>query len=189
MPAEAVAPDRPTPCSADGVGGESLLDARGDRAGLVAIGAREHADELVGPETGCAVLATEDGAQHPGECLEELIAGVMAPAVVEIAESIDVGHDQREGPLTSRRAGELLVDDRKQLRAHGHPGDRVELSTAHLLLVPAGALDRPSRFIGERFDDRCIRLVPGVLLAFGREQDGADRGCHRSAVGHRSPIG
>src|SRR5580700_36011 len=93
-----------------GVGSESLLNACGDRPGLVAIGAREHADELVGPETGGAVLATEDGAQHPGERLEELIAGVMAPAVVELAESVDVGHDQRERPLTSHaRASSLSM--------------------------------------------------------------------------------
>ena len=105
MPADAVAPDLPSPWSPDVSDAESLLDARSDCGGLVAIGAGQDADELVGTEAGGTVLAPQDRAEHVGEGLEHVVAGVVAPPVVELSEAVDVGHDQRRAcPRVARLA-------------------------------------------------------------------------------------
>ena len=72
-----------------------------------------------------------------GNLLQQLVAGAVAEAVVDLLEAVEVDEQHREHLLGPRRAGERLVEPVAEERAVRKPGEAVvERLTRQLLLEP-----------------------------------------------------
>ena len=147
-----------------GVRDEPLLNACRDGAGLVAVGAREHADELVSADACGAVLTAEDGTEHVGESLEHPVAGVVARAIVELARSASISAMIRASVPSRRdaRASSLSITA-SRCGLVAIPVTASSKALAHLVFVAARPLDRSCSLVREGFDDRGVGLSPDVF--------------------------
>ena len=81
----------------------------------------EHA-ELVTPEPGDGVLGAHGPPQGAGDVAQQVVAGGVTEAVVELLEAVEVQHHQSEGLPRPPVAGDLVVGAREQRPAVGHAG-------------------------------------------------------------------
>ena len=85
--------------------GEGGGQAAHDLGGLGFAGAGQHDRELVAAETGHAGFAAHGLAHALGDRLQELVAGRVAVAVVDVFEAVEVDQDQREAGAGCAGAG------------------------------------------------------------------------------------
>ena len=90
---------------------DRTADPLGDLHRLLGRCLRQEDRELLAAETGRNVVLAQLGAEDLGDALQDGVAGEMAVGVVDLAEQVEVGHDQRERPL------EALVRARAPPRA------------------------------------------------------------------------
>ena len=121
---------------------------------LVEAGLREQDRELLAAEARGNVVVAKLGAEDLRDALEHLVADEMAVRVVDVAQQVEVGHDQRRRPLEALRARELLGQHRREVACVEEAGLRVD---ARLLLEPGHvqrAVDEQQRRERERDQPR-----------------------------------
>ncbi len=82
-----------------------------------------HDDELVAAEAGQHVVLAQHRAQPLGHDLEELVADLVAEAVVDRLEVVEV--DEQDGDLAHLGRGQPIVEQVHQVRAVGETGQLV----------------------------------------------------------------
>ena len=101
----------------------SNLGGQARRAALVGLGG-QHA-ELVAPEPGDGVLGAHGPPQRAGDVAQQVIAGGVAEAVVELLEAVEVEHHQSKGLPGPPMAGDLVLGARQQRPPVGRAGHGV----------------------------------------------------------------
>jgi hypothetical protein len=149
-----------------------LVAARGDR-GAHALGdlhrllerrLREQDGELLPAEARRDVVVAQLGLEDLGDAAEDGVAGEVAVRVVDFAQQVEVGHDQRQRPVEALRARELLRQRRCEVA-------RVEEAR---LRVDAGVLLKArdvQRAVDERQRRERHRHEPRVPVPELREAD------------------
>ena len=107
-----------------------------------------------------AELGTED----LGDPLQHGVPGQVAVAVVDVAEQVEVGHDQRQRPLEALRAAELVGQGGREVPGVEEAGLRVDAGLGLELRDGERAMDEDER--GETERDQ-----PGVQPPEGRDAD------------------
>ena len=168
---------------------------------LLAAGAVEQQRELVAAEARRGVALAEAGAQAVGHGAQQLVAGVVAVAVVDRLELVDVEQQHADArPAALERVLEAVVEE----RAVGELGERVverlalelvleRLQLAHGLLE-AVVLERDGHVAGERLEQPQVLLgevaVDALAARDGEQPDAAglavERGHHAGL--HAAPA-
>ena len=76
---------------------------------------RQEDRELLAAEPRRDVVVAQLGAEDLCDALEDSVAGEVAVAVVDVAEQVEVGHDQRHRPLEARGARDLGGERRREV--------------------------------------------------------------------------
>ena len=95
--------------------GDGAADALGDLERLLRRRLGEQDAELLAAEPRRHVVVAQLGAEDVGDALQHGVAGEVAVGVVDLAEQVEVGHDQRHRPLEALRAAELLRQRRREV--------------------------------------------------------------------------
>src|SRR5499433_4446335 len=77
--------------------------------------ARQEGDELIAAVPGDNRIAPRLARQELDDLLEHVVAGAVAPAIVDGLEAVEVEQDERERLLIARRAAHLLVEPEHQI--------------------------------------------------------------------------
>ena len=124
--------------------------------------------ELLAAEPGRHVVVPQLGAEDLGDALQHRVAGEMAVGVVDLAEQVEVGHDQRQRALEALCAAELLRQRRSEVAGVEEAGLRVDARLGLQLRHRQGPVDQQQR--GDRERDE-----PGVAGPEGGEDDAERR--------------
>ena len=119
--------------------GDRAADALGNLERLIEAGLREQDREFLSAEARGDVVVAKLGAEDLGDALEHLVADEMAVRVVDLAQQVEVGDDQRRRPLEALRARQLVRQHDREMPCVEEAGLRVD---ARLLLEP-GHVQRP----------------------------------------------
>ena len=106
--------------------GDRAADPLGDLERLLRRRLRQEDRELLAAEPGRDVVVAQLGAEDLGDALQHRVAGEMAVGVVDLAQQVEVGHDQRHRPLEALRAAELLRQRRREVARVEEAGLRVD---------------------------------------------------------------
>ena len=143
----------------DVLDGERLLDQlaqpRGALLGLVQPGVGQQDGELVAAQPGEDLAGPQRGLQARADLAQQLVTGVVAEAVVDLLEAVEVEQQQGGGPPGGRR--------------RQHPGG---------LLEQGAAVGQPGQLVGARL---LLDLVERAHLAEGDR--GAGQGGQHAADG------
>ena len=105
------------------------------------VGALEQQRELVAAEARERVARADDlAAKRSATCLQQLVAGVVAEAVVDLLEPVEVDEQHREDAPGALRARERLVEPVAEQGAVGEAGEPVVERLARQLLLEPDAL-------------------------------------------------
>ena len=143
---------------------ERELDALGDAGGALVVAAVEQDGELVAAEPRRQVARAQAGAQAARERDQQLVADLVAEAVVDVLEVVEVEQEHDGAAVGPGDRGLHLL--REQL-AVGEPGERVVVGAVlepgavlgqlpHRLLEPV-VLERDRGVVGERLQQRAGR--------------------------------
>ena len=141
----------------------------GDRERLRRVGEvlAEH-DELVAAEARERVVDAQAVGQARGEAAEQLVAGLVAQAVVDDLELVEIDEEdgeRRAGPL---RAGQRVRQAVEEERPVGQPGERVVQRLVAQVVDGALAADGAAEDTGQRPHE------PHVLVAEAARDAGVD---------------
>ena len=101
-------------------------DAQGDGRGLVGVvDVAAHDHELVATEPGHHVAGSEHAGDAAGRLDEQLVAGVVAEAVVDDLEPVEVEEQQGDEELVGPGGGDGVLELVEQQRPVGQVGQRV----------------------------------------------------------------
>ncbi|MDT4821239.1 hypothetical protein FQZ97_544090 [compost metagenome] len=120
--------------------GDALLEAL-QPGHLLAklVGLHQQHDELVAAQARYGVDLAHPRPQAVGDLDQQLVAGVVAEAVVDHLEAVDVHEGQREAALVARGQGDGLADAVAEQVAVGQAGEAVVVGLVlQLLLVALG---------------------------------------------------
>ncbi len=109
-------------------GGDALhrrLGSGGQLVGSAQGGLRSQQAELIAAHPRHRVLGADRPADGGGDLAQEVVAGGVAEAIVELLEAVHVEHDHAEGAAGAPVAGDLVLDPRHQRPAVGHAGEPV----------------------------------------------------------------
>ena len=95
--------------------GDGAPDSLGDLERLVGRRLRQEDRELLAAEPRRHVVVTELRPEDLRDSAEHGVPGEMAVRVVDVAEQVEVGHDQRQRPLEAHGATELLRQRRREV--------------------------------------------------------------------------
>ena len=101
-------------------------DPLGDLERLVRRRLGKQDRELLAAEPGRDVVVAQLRAEDLGDSLQHRVAGKVAVAVVDVAEQVEVGHDQRHRPLEPRRARDLGGERRGEVARVVEAGLRID---------------------------------------------------------------
>ena len=147
---------------------DRTADPLGDLHRLLGRRLRQEDRELLAAEAGRNVVLPQLGAEDLGDALQDGVAGEMAVGVVDLAEQIEVGHDQRERPLEALCAPELLRERGREVARVEQARLRIDASLRLQLRHRERSVDQQQRRDRERDE-------PGVARPERREDD-AQRG-------------
>src|SRR5947209_15784735 len=88
-------------------------------------GARQERDELVAAVSSHARVAPRLARQELHDLLEHVVAGAVAPAVVDGLETVEVEQDERQRLLIAGRAAHLFVEPQHEIAPVVAVGERV----------------------------------------------------------------
>ena len=94
---------------------DRAADPLGDLERLLRRRLRQQDRELLAAEAGRNVVVAQLGAEDLGDALQHRVAGEVAVGVVDLAQQVEVGHDQRQRPLEALCAAELLRQRRGEV--------------------------------------------------------------------------
>ncbi len=92
----------------EGPSSNGRTDALRDLERLLRVRLGQQDAELLAAEPRRDVVVAQLHAEDLGDALEHGVAGEVAVRVVDVAEQVEVGHDQREGPVEAVCASDLL---------------------------------------------------------------------------------
>ena len=144
--------------------GDLAADPLGDLHRLLGARLRQQDAELLAAEPGRDVVVPEVHPEHLGEALQNGVAGEMAVRVVDVAQEVEVGHDQRERALEPLRADDLLVQRGPEVARVEQARLRVDASFGLELRHRERPVDEEHRRDGERDQ-------PRVGVPEGRDDD------------------
>ena len=147
---------------------DRTADPLGDLHRLLGRRLRQEDRELLAAEAGRNVVLPQLGAEDLGDALQDGVAGEMAVGVVDLAEQIEVGHDQRERPLEALCAPELLRERRREVARVEQAGLRIDARLRLQLRHRERSVDQQQRRDRERDEPRVARPE--------RREDDAQRG-------------
>ena len=107
----------------------------------------------------------------PGQHREQLVAGIMAQAVIDTLEVVDIEEDHRHHALSAGFFRDFLREDLIETTAVEQAGQRVEMG--HLLQRGAGLVE----FAEQRVDPAQVALLVLQLLV--------GQGCADAAADHQ----
>ena len=156
-----------------------------DRVQL-ALGVAQQDRELVAAEPRGRVDRAHAVGQAPGDHLEDLVAGGVAEAVVDVLEVVEVEEQHRHRPLVAAAPDERVLDAVAEQRAVRQPGERVVEGLVLEFVLEGLALgdvahvqhDPLDGLVAEQVAGGRLDVAPAALLA------GAARGT-RSATADR----
>ena len=142
------------------------LDQRlGDHGGLLQIGLGQEERELVAAQPRQHIGPAGAMAQLAGDGLEQVVARLVAEAVVDLLEVIEVHHQHRAAGSVARRALDLLHELLVEAAAVEQARQQV---VVHQVVEP-GAERLPLRDVLD-LEDHVQRGPPGVVHERGRHQ-------------------
>ena len=148
--------------------GDRAADPLGDLQRLLGRRLGQQDRELLAAEAGRDVVVAQLGAEDLGDPLQHRVAGEVAVRVVDLAEQVEVGHDQRQRPLEALRAPELLRERRGEVARVEEPGLRIDARLRLQLRHRERPVDQQQRRDRERDE-------PGIAGP-ERGEDDAERG-------------
>ena len=129
--------------------GEGGGDALGDRHRLVLVGEAVDQDpELVAAEAGDGVARAQVGAQPRRHRPQQLVAGVVAEAVVDQLEAVEVEEEDPDRRAGAVRASQRVAERVDEAEPVGQAGERVVEDAVAQRLVGGVALDRVGEHVG-----------------------------------------
>ncbi len=120
-------------------------DPLGDLECLVGRRLGKQDRELLAAEAGRDVVVAQLRAEDLRDPLQHRVAGKVSVAVVDVAEQVEVGHDQRHRPLEPRGAGDLCGERRREVARVVEAGLRVDAGLRLQLRDAEGAVDDDER--------------------------------------------
>ena len=152
----------------EGALGDLLADALRDLERLLRARLREEDAELFAAEARRDVVVAQVRAEDLGDALQHRVPGEMAVRVVDVAQEVEVGHDQRQRPVEALGAHDLLVQGQPEVARVEEAGLRVDACLGLELRDRERAVDQQDRRDRERDQPRVC--VPE------RRDDDAQRG-------------
>ena len=134
----------------DGRGGDCAPDPFGDLEGLFRRRLGQEDRELLTAEAGRHVVVAQLRPEGLGDSLEHGVAGEVAVGVVDVAEEVEVSHDQRHRPLEPLRARKLLRQRRREVTGVEEAGLGVDARLLLQLWDAQRAVDQQQRRDRER---------------------------------------
>ena len=159
--------------------GDGAPDALGDLERLVRRRLREQDRELLAAEPGRHVVLAELLAEDLRDPGEDRVAGQVPVGVVDVAQQVEVGHDQRHRPLEAARPAELVAERGREVARVVEAGLRVDARLGLELPDRERAVHQQERRERERGQ-------PDVVAPEHREAD-AERG--QDEVGREVVVG
>jgi hypothetical protein len=129
-------------------------DALGDLEGLLRARLGQQDAELLAAESGRDVVVAQEGAEDLRDPLQHRVAGEMPVRVVDLPEEIEVGHDQRQRPVETGRARQLLVQRLPEVTCVEEAGLRVDAGLGLELRDRERPVDQDERRDRERHEPR-----------------------------------
>ena len=144
--------------------------------------------ELVAPETRGKVRSPQRGAQSLGHCLEEMVADVVAKAVVHHLEAIKVQVQHRGVCPGSIGVGDRADQVLEEQQAVGQSRQRVVVRQVAHLIDRLGVVESDARLVRKRNEHLAIGIAVLAARTVRRDGDAAhgasvlmNRGCNRAA--------
>ena len=101
-------------------------DPLGDLDRLLGRRLRQQDRELLAAEAGRNVVVAELRAEDLRDPLQDGVAGEMAVGVVDVAQQVEVGHDQRQRPLEALARAQLVLERGREVARVEEAGLRVD---------------------------------------------------------------
>ena len=128
------------------------------------------------------------GAEDLGDALQHRVAGEVAVGVVDLAQQVEVGHDQRHRPLEALGAPELLRQRRREVARVEEAGLGVDARLGLQLRHRQSPVDQQQRGDRERDEPRVARPEGGEHDSERREDELRREGLVREELAHRVPV-
>src|SRR5581483_5817907 len=97
--------------------------------------------KLVAAHAADVVIQTASAAQPDGEGLQQLVAGDVPVAVVDLLESVEIAEDHPQPRALASATRDLRIQVLKQRARVGQPGEIVDASPVGGVLILGGVLD------------------------------------------------
>ena len=165
--------------------GDRAADALGDLERLLRRRLGQQDRELLAAEARGHVVVAQLGAEDLRDAPQHRVAREVAVRVVDVAQEIEVGHDQRHRPVEALRAGELLGQRGREVARVEEAGLRVDARLLLELRDAQRAVDEEER--GQRDRDQ-----PGVRVqkvASATPRDARTRSVDRLSTVKSSSLG
>ena len=162
--------------------GDGAADALRDLHCLLGRSLRQEDRELLASEPRRHVVVAQLLTEDLGDSLEDRVAGEVAVAVVDVAQEVEVGHDQRHRPLEAAGARDLRGERRGEIARVIETGLRVDARLGLELRDAERPVDDDERREGRKDE-------PRVPVPERRERDAEDRQheVDRDALGREQP--
>ena len=145
----------------EGALGDRAADSLGDLERLVGGRLGQQDRKLLPTEPGRHVVMTELRAEHFRDSLQDGVAGEVAVRVVDVAEEVEVGHDQRQRALEPLGAPELFSQGRREVARVEQARLGIDAGLGLQLRNAQRAVDEDQRRDRE-WDQPLVRLPEGV---------------------------
>ena len=152
----------------EGPSGDRRADALRDLERLLGVRLGQQDAELLAAEPRRDVVVAQLHAEDLGDALEHGVAGEVAVGVVDVAEQVEVGHDQGERPVEAVCARNLLVQRDTEVARVEEAGLGVDPRLGLELRHAERAVDEEDR--GDRKRDQ-----PRIEVPERREDDAEGR--------------
>ena len=177
--------------------GLDLEEARRDRAAdpvgdlerLLRRRLRQEDRELLAAEARRHVVVAQLLAEDLGDAAQDGVAGEVAVGVVDVAQQVEVGHDQRHRPLEALGAPELLLHHRREVPGVVEAGLRVDSRLGLQLRDRERAVDQEQRRDRERDQPRVQVPERGDREAERREDEVGREALEREDARPRAASG
>ena len=172
----------------EGARRDGAPDPLGDLERLLGRRLRQQDRELFAAEARRHVVVAQLGPEHLCDALEHRVARQVPVGVVDLAEEVEVGHDQRQRPLEPLRAAELFRQRRGEVARVEEAGLRVDARLRLELRHRECAVDQQQRCDREGDEPRVPEPERGQHDAERREHELRGEGLVGEELAHRVPV-
>jgi hypothetical protein len=140
--------DRAAGSAVKGRLGHRVADSTGDGIGPLGIGGREDDGKLVAAVAGGDIGASQAAGNDPRHPGQDLVAQLVAKAVVHLLEPVQVEHEEAHRLLPSRGQNQLLAQPLVEGAVVEEPGEGIVVGQPSGLLIEVGVLQCRPSFVG-----------------------------------------